>query len=218
MVCEARFLHSLFVNKHFPIITKDLLACFNLLRIQSHLLVISLRSSDNIYFISYRYAEKNLNLIRNSNSFKNLINITMPKNKKKLKQDPAATIGSFSKNLLGLKFMQRAKKEVEKVAEAKDGSFDSSLCSDMKNKQQYIINPSYQFCERLRFGRFSFKGMNTDIETIMFNNKTEKELSIAAEKRGPPPSESSSDNEVDNLESDGNEEEEDDDCLENLKL
>lgn len=140
----------------------------------------------------------------------------MPKNKKKFKQDPAATIGSFSKNLLGLKFMQRAKQEVEKVAEERDSSFDTSICSKMKNKQQYIINPSYQFCERLRFGRFSFKGMNTDIETIMYNNRIENE-STSSEKRAPPPSESSSsDNEIDNLESDV--EEEDDDCLENLKL
>lgn len=139
----------------------------------------------------------------------------MPKNKKKFKQDPAATIGSFSKNLLGLKFMQRAKKEVEKVAEEKDSSFDSSLCSKVKNKQQYIMNPSYQFCERLRFGRFSFKGMNTDIETIMFNNKLEKETLNVAEKRGRPPSESSSDHEIDNLDTD---EEENDDDLENLKL
>lgn len=140
----------------------------------------------------------------------------MPKNKKKFKQDPATTIGSFSKNLLGLKFMQRAKKEVEKVAEEKDSSFDNSLCSKMKSKQQYIMNPSYQFCERLRFGRFSFKGMNTDIETIMFNNEVERE-SANTEKRPPPPSsESSSDHEIDNLESDEEEEEVDD--LENLKL
>lgn len=138
----------------------------------------------------------------------------MPKNKKKFKQDPATTIGSFSKNLLGLKFMQRAKKEVEKVAEEKDSSFDTSLCSRMKNKQQYIMNPSYQFCERLRFGRFSFKGMNTDIETIMYNNQVEKE-STNTEKRAPPPSsESSSDHEIDNLESD----DEEGDDLENLKL
>lgn len=143
----------------------------------------------------------------------NYDSIEMPKNKK-FKQDPATAIGSFSKNLLGLKFMQRAKKEVEKVAEEKDASFDSSLCEKMKNKQQYIINPSYQFCERLRFGRLSFKGMNTDIETIMFNNETQQNNeSNLSEKRGPPPSEGSSVNEIDNLESD---EEEDD--LENLKL
>lgn len=123
----------------------------------------------------------------------------MPKNKK-FKPDPAQTMGSFSKNLLGLKFMQRAKKEVEKIAEEKDESFDTSLCKAIKNKQQYIINPSYQFCERLRFGRFSFKGMNIDIENMMCNNAASKETT-SSNKRSPPPSTSSSDNEIDNLES-----------------
>lgn len=110
----------------------------------------------------------------------------MPK-KKKFKQDPSVTIQSFSKNLLGLKFMQRAKKEVERVKENDDyddedgGAFNSSPCAKLKNKKQCIINPSYQFCERLRFGRFSFKGMNMDIETIMYNNESER---TAAEKRG----------------------------------
>lgn len=135
----------------------------------------------------------------------------MPKNTKKFKQDPATAISSFSKNLLGLKFMQRAKKEVEKVAETKedDASFDTSLCNKLKCKQQYIMNPSYQFCERLRFGRFSFKGMNTDIETIMFQNNPDQNKS---QKRSAPPSEaSSSDNEIDNLESNGEDDDNDDD-------
>lgn len=122
----------------------------------------------------------------------------MPRTKK-FKPDPAQAIGSFSKNLLGLKFMQRAKKEVEKIKEEKDESFDISLCEAIKNKQRYIINPSYQFCEKLGLGRLSFKGMNIEIEKMMYN-KTNKRQSP------PSSSSSSSDNEIDNPKSDDNEE------------
>lgn len=127
----------------------------------------------------------------------------MPKNTKRFKQDPAAAIGSFSKNLLGLKFMQKAKQQFEKMIEEKnDPSLDTSLCKKMKEKQQFVINPSYQFCERLRFGRLSFKGMNEDIEAIMAENQPEKDTSTTSTKRGrPPASPDSSDNEIDNLES-----------------
>lgn len=89
----------------------------------------------------------------------------MHKNKK-LKKDHSPSITSFSKDLLGLKFMQRAKKEVEKVAQEEEESFNLNLSKNVKNKQQYIINQSYQFCERLKFGRLSFRGMNSDIENL----------------------------------------------------
>lgn len=62
--------------------------------------------------------------------------------------------------------MQRAKKEVEKVAQEEEESFNLNLSKNVKNKQQYIINQSYQFCERLKFGRLSFRGMNSDIENL----------------------------------------------------
>lgn len=82
--------------------------------------------------------------------------------------------------------MQRAQKEAERAAnelgnDDYDETFDSAVCSKLKNRQKCIINPSYQFCERLRFGRFSFKGMNQDIETIMYNNESEQNTS--SEKR-----------------------------------
>lgn len=135
----------------------------------------------------------------------------MPKHEaKKFKQDPATTIGSFSKNLLGLKFMQRAKKEVEKKAELKeeDSSFDTSLCNQLKGKQQIIINPSYQFCEKLRFGRLSFKGMNWDIENLM-QRETEQlnDSRTLALKRSLPSDDESEDNEIDNLDTDDDDEE-----------
>lgn len=142
----------------------------------------------------------------------------MPKNTKKFKQDPSAALGSFSKNLLGLKFMQRAKKEVEKAATDADDNYDLTLSDNPKGKQNSNVNASYQFCERLRFGRFSFKGMNTDIEAIMFNNREIKEEPNSSLKRAAPPSDSGSDNEIDDLESDpdatrDDEEEEEDDIF-----
>lgn len=118
----------------------------------------------------------------------------MPKDRKKFKKDPAGTMGTFSKNLLGLKFMQRAKKEIEKMIEERDDSFDSSICQSMRNKQHCIMNHSYQFCERLRFGRLSFKGMNPEIESIMIANKpNQPELDTSSEKRRAPPSEGETD-------------------------
>jgi hypothetical protein len=78
----------------------------------------------------------------------------MPNKNKKLKIDPSV---AFSKNLLGLKFMQRVQKE-------KDTSCDDET---MDLKRKCIVHPSYQFCERLKFGRLSFKGMNMEVETLM---------------------------------------------------
>lgn len=68
--------------------------------------------------------------------------------------------GTFSKNLLGLKFMQKAKQQIEQKAEKEQLSQDNS-------KQQYIIHQSYYSCERLKLGRLSFKGMNPEIEILM---------------------------------------------------
>lgn len=90
----------------------------------------------------------------------------MPKRKRSI---DSPDIGSFSKNLLGLKFMKSAKETLEKSAIAKeDSSFDESICSiNLKTpKHDYLINPSFEFCEKLKFGRLSFKGMNLEIESI----------------------------------------------------
>lgn len=127
----------------------------------------------------------------------------MARKKKKLKQDPAALAQSFSKNLLGLKFMQRAQKVKEQSDhedfdddddDEEDEEEDDDVDNDDRrvegnddkeaslrsNKSPHrnssnktkrcIMHPSYQFCERLIFGRLSFKGMNIDIEAIMHNN------------------------------------------------
>lgn len=131
----------------------------------------------------------------------------MSKNKK-FKQDPKQAIGSFSKNLLGLRFMQRAKAQLEATADQKEDSFDLSIEVKFKSAQQCVVSPSYQFCERLRFGRLSFKGMNTEIEAIMERNRPDAILS--GEKR--PASDDGWGNEVDNFDTD-NENEIDDDTL-----
>lgn len=122
----------------------------------------------------------------------------MPK-KKKFKGDTASLMRTFSNNLMGLKFMQRAIKVVEKnpiedyqsdeeIDDSDDDNrtrketttdkeedvsiqLDSSMIELMKTKRKCIINPSYQFCERLKFGRLSFQGMNSDIESIMARRK-----------------------------------------------
>lgn len=68
--------------------------------------------------------------------------------------------------------MKNAKNEVEKAKVESDESFGDDA-NTVQSKQQYIMNQSYQFCERLKFGRLSFKGMNTYVETIMYNKKLE---------------------------------------------
>lgn len=55
--------------------------------------------------------------------------------------------------------MQKARQQVEQKAEKEQFSNDT--------KQQYIIHQSYYSCERLKFGRLSFKGMNPEIEILM---------------------------------------------------
>lgn len=143
----------------------------------------------------------------------------MPKNTKKFKQDPATAIKSFSRNLLGLKFMQRAKKEVDKVEETNDNetSFETSLCQNSTEKQKYIINHSYQLFDRLKFGRLSYQGMNPDIETIMSQNNQNETSSQSLKRSAPSSEESSSDNEIDNLDTEEENEDEEEDILERIQ-
>lgn len=104
---------------------------------------------------------------------------------------------SFSKNLLGLKFMQRAQKEAEKKDDEDDS--DETFNAKLKNKQKCIVNPSYQFCERLRFGRFSFKGMNPDVESLMYKNdpRSTQSTNNSGEKRSAVDTEGSIDEDED---------------------
>lgn len=114
--------------------------------------------------------------------------------------------------------MKNAKCKVERVKEDKDESFNANLDSNINQKEQYIMNQSYQFCERLRYGRLSFKGMNTYIENIMNHKKKEAEETTEAEKRGHSSSSESDIDPVDQTsEPDEEEEDHDDDFLGDLK-
>lgn len=119
-------------------------------------------------------------------------------------------VSSLSKNVLGLKFMQRAQKAIQKDPVdvsyedyeeddddggddeertqqrqlgtdqvPKDISLDKAAIQNIKSKRKCIMHPSYQFCEKYKFGRLSFKGMNMDIETIMQNNKDQVDLNLS---------------------------------------
>lgn len=72
---------------------------------------------------------------------------------KKLKTESGMASSPFSKNLMGLKFMQNARTRIEKTVEP-----EPTLSN--------LPNPGYQYCERLKLGRMSFKGMNTRIEAL----------------------------------------------------
>lgn len=114
-----------------------------------------------------------------------------PTNKrKKQKVDPNGkkNLVQLSKNLMQMKFMQRSRKEYEKQVDEKEGPIEFNP-SEGNEKSQIIQDPSYVLCEKLRFGRFSFKGMNVDVEQLMVSLNT-------SVKR--PASESSASDEDDN--------------------
>src|SRR5689334_9985148 len=77
---------------------------------------------------------------------------------------------SLSKNLLQMKFMQKTKDKSETDFEEQH---NKSLLNEEYNEslrkegQKYVMDNSYLYCERLIFGRMSFKGMNPEIEKLM---------------------------------------------------
>lgn len=74
--------------------------------------------------------------------------------------------------------MQRAKEQlVAKKDNQEDEDDDNPFDSNIQKKPQYILNPSYQFCEKLRFGRFSYQGMNLDVETLMAKSQLDNQES-----------------------------------------
>lgn len=76
----------------------------------------------------------------------------------------------LSKSILDMKFMKRTK---EKVLKEEDDAQSRAMYSNeitekmLKCESHYIIEPSYVTCEDLNDGRFSFRGMNPDIERIL---------------------------------------------------
>lgn len=76
----------------------------------------------------------------------------------------------LSKSILEMKFMKRTK---EKVLKEEDDAQSRAMYSNeitekmRKNESPFIIETSYMICEDLNEGRFSFRGMNPEIERIM---------------------------------------------------
>lgn len=76
----------------------------------------------------------------------------------------------LSKSILEMKFMKRTK---EKVLKEEDDAQSRAMYSNeitekmKKNESRFIIESSYMICEDLNEGRFSFLGMNPEIERLM---------------------------------------------------
>lgn len=83
----------------------------------------------------------------------------------------------LSKSILEMKFMKRTKEKVQKETDdAKSREmYSNEITAKMKSSEsRYIIESSYIFCEDLNDGRFSFRGMNTDIEKILESEEAAK--------------------------------------------
>lgn len=87
----------------------------------------------------------------------------------------------LSKGILDMKFMKRTK---EKVLKEEDDAKSREMYSNeitakmLSTESRYTIEPSYIFCEDLNDGRFSFRGMNPEIESILQSEKAAKEGKI----------------------------------------
>lgn len=84
----------------------------------------------------------------------------------------------LSKNLLGMKFMQRTKEKLDDDKEVK-ATFGYEVDVDLQNEGKPPVEiwpsePSYGPCEDLKFGRMSFRGYNIEIETLMAQKLAEK--------------------------------------------
>lgn len=75
----------------------------------------------------------------------------------------------LSKSILDMKFMKRTKEKVQKEEEdEKARAMHSNEITEkmLRGDCPYIIEPSYVPCEDLDDGRYSFRGMNPDIERL----------------------------------------------------
>lgn len=83
----------------------------------------------------------------------------------------------LSKSILEMKFMKRTK---EKVLKEEDDAQSRAMYSNeitdkmRKNENIYIIEPSYLHFEDINEGRYSFRGMNPEIERLMELEEQEK--------------------------------------------
>lgn len=77
---------------------------------------------------------------------------------------------NLSKTILEMKFMKRTKEKVLKEEEDRESRamYAKEITDRMLNyENNFVIEPSYTVCEDLNDGRFSFRGMNPDIELIV---------------------------------------------------
>ncbi|KAI0225639.1 M-phase phosphoprotein 6 [Lamellibrachia satsuma] len=95
---------------------------------------------------------------------------------------------TLSRNLLGMKFMQRsaARKEYEKNELKQRIIDDEHWVIDIptleKDESQYVIESSYAKLNSLQFGRQSYQRFNPEIEKLMQSNNVEKGLADAEER------------------------------------
>jgi len=90
----------------------------------------------------------------------------------------AREIKKLSKNLFNMKFMLRSKEKAEQksLEEERSALFDHDVTEDMRKAgSKYIYESSYVVCEKLKFGRMSFRGFNTEVEKLMKEFQTGKE-------------------------------------------
>ncbi|XP_059622984.1 M-phase phosphoprotein 6 [Phlebotomus argentipes] len=75
----------------------------------------------------------------------------------------------LSKTILEMKFMKKTKEKVLKAEESQEtGSmYSSEITQKMLSGSNFIAEPSYVHCEGLMIGRFSFGGMNPELERLM---------------------------------------------------
>lgn len=87
----------------------------------------------------------------------------------------------LSKSILDMKFMKRTK---EKVLKEEDDAHSQAMYSNeitekmRKNESRFIVEPSYMAIEGLNDGRFSFRGMNPEIERLMELEEQAKQAAI----------------------------------------
>lgn len=74
-----------------------------------------------------------------------------------------------------MKFMQKSKEQSE-IEEDKETNLFNQNYDYLTKKQKYLFEPSYCYFEDLKFGRFSYKGMNVEIEKLQEELNEQKNL------------------------------------------
>ncbi|XP_036328128.1 M-phase phosphoprotein 6 [Rhagoletis pomonella] len=91
----------------------------------------------------------------------------------------------LSKGILEMKFMQRTKAKVDKEIEEAEGRemYSQEITQKMLNSNSnFIMEPSFVHCENLLDGRWSFRGMNPEIERLLELEQQEKAASVRHEQ------------------------------------